>query len=311
MFSADEPRTSGSPNWDARRTVADQIAALPREHDSDLVFELTNGGERVGVARLSTSDQHVFMLSWQTDPDVSARALPRPLRLVVQAAFEDHHARRVEVRVPLISAPGSSSSDAAIAMRAGLRKEGIARSYVVIDGEPRDVTVFAAVAGDPAPDSPESFTAMLDSVLPMKRLIAHVIIRDADGRLLLCETTFKRDWELPGGIVEPSEAPTAGAKREVVEEIGVELPIGRLLVLDWLPPYLGWSDAIELLYDGGQHDSSFIDELTLDQTEIKAVRWCTLDEAIELVSPLNARRLPLLIPNLPAATVHLIDGRPS
>lgn len=308
MPSADEPQTTGG---GASSVDADQIAALPLGHDDDLVFELISRGESIGVATLSPTTAAVFVLFWQANPDVSARALPRPLRVVVQAAFDDHAARRVEVRVPLASGPGSSSTDAAVAMRAGLRKEGIARSSVLIDGEPRDVTVFAAVAGDPAPESPESFTAMLDSVLPMKRLIAHVIIRDTDGRLLLCQTTFKSDWELPGGIVEPGEAPMTGAEREVTEEIGIELPIGRLLVLDWLPPYLGWSDAIELLYDGGQHDSSFIDELTLDQTEIKAVRWCTLDEAIELVSPLNARRLPLLIPHLPAATVHLIDGSPS
>ena len=59
-------------------------------------------------------------------------------------------------------------------------------------------------------------------MLPKKRLIAHVLIRDPAGRVLLCETQFKQDWELPGGIVEPGEPPRVGANREVTEELGLK-----------------------------------------------------------------------------------------
>ena len=44
------------------------------------------------------------------------------------------------------------------------------------------------------------------------------------------------DWELPGGIVEPFETPRQGAIREVAEELGIDLAVGRLLVVDWMPP---------------------------------------------------------------------------
>ena len=50
----------------------------------------------------------------------------------------------------------------------------------------------------------DGFSGVMNTVLPKKRLIAHVLIRDPAGRVLLCETQFKRDWELPGGIVEPA-----------------------------------------------------------------------------------------------------------
>jgi 8-oxo-dGTP pyrophosphatase MutT (NUDIX family) len=76
----------------------------------------------------------------------------------------------------------------------------------------------------------------MNSALPKKRLIAHVLMRDVRDRVLLCETQFKKDWELPGGIVEPLEPPRLGAAREVAEELGIELEIGRLLVVDWMPP---------------------------------------------------------------------------
>jgi 8-oxo-dGTP pyrophosphatase MutT (NUDIX family) len=148
----------------------------------------------------------------------------------------------------------------------------------------------------------------MNSVLPRKRLIAHVLITDGANRLLLCETQFKPDWELPGGIVEPGEPPRLGAGREVLEELGVERPIGRLLVADWMPPYLGWEDAIELIFDGGVLRPDELDALVLQPSEIKQVQLCTLAEAAELVTPLAHRRLSVAMQLGPDQLAYLEDG---
>ena len=119
---------------------------------------------------------------------------------------------------------------------------------------------------------PHGFSGVMNSALPKKRLIAHVLLRDPAGRVLLCETQFKTDWELPGGIVEPYETPRQGAIREVTEELGIELAVGRLLVVDWMPPYLGWDDAIEMIFDGGLVDEDDLAAWSLQPTEIKRGR---------------------------------------
>jgi len=268
--------------------------------------ELFHGTTRVGAATVTEVRDGVAAIEWIAEPSASIGEYAGALRALIRRALDEHGFRRVEMSVPTDDARAIG-----IAMRTGIRREGIARQSMRRADELVDAAVFAAIMGDPATDTPAGYTHMLDSVLPKKRLISHVVMSDRDGRILLCKTTFKRDWELPGGIVEPGENPVEAARREVLEEIGVDIEVGRLLVLDWLPPYLGWGDAIELLYDGGDYDAAYLDSLVYDRREITGARWCTPDDAAALVSPLNARRLGLLSPVKPAATLHLQDGVPT
>jgi 8-oxo-dGTP pyrophosphatase MutT (NUDIX family) len=142
---------------------------------------------------------------------------------------------------------------------------------------------------------PHGFSGVLESLLPKKRLIAHALFRDEDGRVLLLETTYKEDWELPGGVVEPGEAPRAGAEREIQEEVGLVLELGQPLITDWMPPYLGWSDALELIFDGGILDLATTGTLTAQDGEIRDVHWVAPDDVPAHVSELSARRIALLL----------------
>lgn len=56
-----------------------------------------------------------------------------------------------------------------------------------------------------------------------------VIARDHRGRLLLVHDRDAQQWTLPGGIMEPDEAPADAAVRELWEETGVLVSIDRLL----------------------------------------------------------------------------------
>ena len=85
-----------------------------------------------------------------------------------------------------------------------------------------------------------------------------MLVRDPDGRVLLCQLTYKQDWDLPGGVVEVGESPQLAVAREVEEELGLAIPPGRLLLTDWLPPWSGWDDALCLVFDGGVHDASLV-----------------------------------------------------
>ncbi|MFF9277321.1 NUDIX domain-containing protein [Streptomyces griseosporeus] len=106
------------------------------------------------------------------------------------------------------------------------------------------------------------FAAYIAS-LPRVLAGAAALFRDAEGRVLLVEPNYREGWALPGGTIESDdgETPREGARRETLEEIGLDRPLGRLLAVDWVrgpgrPPLVAY------LYDGG----------VLGEDELKAIR---------------------------------------
>jgi len=55
------------------------------------------------------------------------------------------------------------------------------------------------------------------------------VVRDGDGRLLLQQRTDIGLWGLPGGAVEYGECVTDALRREVEEETGLTIDVGRLI----------------------------------------------------------------------------------
>jgi RimJ/RimL family protein N-acetyltransferase/8-oxo-dGTP pyrophosphatase MutT (NUDIX family) len=271
----------------------------------DFVVELAGETGPVGAVEVRRTTEGVGELSWTTyRPYRRRRVAQRAVRLLVAYAFGELGLDRLQVEID----PENHAS-ARVAIRLGFRREGRLRGSATVGGGRRDTFVYGLRRDDPAADTVLGWTSVMDSLLPKKRVIAHIVIRDPAGRVLLCQASYKRELELPGGVVEPNEDPAAGARRELHEELGVDLPLGELVAIDWLPPWQGWGDAIEFLYDGGVHEPELIDRLLPDGGEIVAVGWYDADQLDGLVSPLNQRRLPLVLAD-PDHLHQLRDGLP-
>ena len=150
------------------------------------------------------------------------------LTALVEEALDAHH--RVETLVDVDDEHGQR-----VATWSGLRREGVLRG-VTLDGATADRVVYSRLADDPPVSDPQGFRSLLNSFLPRKRAICQMLLRDGDGRVLLCQLTYKNDWDLPGGVVEVGESPHLAVGREVEEELGLTVPAGDLLLTDWLPP---------------------------------------------------------------------------
>lgn len=200
-------------------------------------------------------------------------------------AFEAAGARRAEVRLPADDAPRRRALH-----RAGFRLEGVLREGLLRAEGAVDVLCYARLASDEVTGA-RGFTAVMNTVTPRKRVISHLLLTDGEGRVCVLETTFKPDFELPGGILDVGESPRQGLVREIREELSHSLSIGRLLVVDWLAPYLGWEDAVELIFDGREIAPQSVTLLRPDLREIRAIHWLAPEAAIERMAPFARGRL--------------------
>ena len=219
------------------------------------------------------------------------------VRRVVDEALADHD--RVETWVP-----ADDPTAQRVATWSGLRREGVMR------GVGGDHIVYARLESDLPVSEPGGFRSLLNSFLPRKRAISQMLLRDPEGRVLMCHLTYKRDWDLPGGVVEVGESPQLAVAREVREELGLALAPGELLLTDWLPPWGGWDDAICLVFDGGTHDASILDAVVREEREIRSTRFCHLDEVRDRCADFTARRVEAALAHVDgAAAAYSESGR--
>ncbi|WP_341243208.1 NUDIX hydrolase [uncultured Nocardioides sp.] len=268
-------------------------------HDgAALLFSVLVDDEAVGSLAVVRKDASTVWLEGGLDDAHRGRGYAtRALRVLVDWSLTAEHegglgVTRVESRIP-VDAEGALR----VATRAGLRREGVER---VVPGEStaEGYVVLARLATDPPLSEPGAFRALLNSFLPRKRAISQMLVRDRDGRVLMCQLTYKQDWDLPGGVVEVGESPQVAVAREVTEELALEIPAGRLLLTDWLPTWGGWDDAICLVFDGGEHDASITEQIVEQAREIRSARFCTMDEVREHAAEFTARRVAAALANL-------------
>lgn len=258
-------------------------------------------------ADLTPVSPGVVRVTWSAD--LQAQGLGPSVEAVRDAlvlGFGDGH-QRIEALVD----PDDEAAQR-IATFSGLMREGVLRS--VADG--LDRIVYARVADDTPVEDPIGFRRLLNSFLPRKRAISQMLIRNsgqgsADDRVLLCQLTYKKDWDLPGGVVEVGESPMLAVSREVEEELGLKIPPGPLVLTDWLPAWGGWDDAVCLVFDGGVHDDTIIDQIVRQKREIRSARFCRIEEVHELCADFTARRIVSALINLSdtPGTAYTESGR--
>lgn len=104
--------------------------------------------------------------------------------------------------------------------------------------------------------------------LPKKRMGAGCLFFNERNEVLLVKPNYKPGWEIPGGVVEQNESPKQCCAREVLEEIGLNRAIGRLLVIDYSYPCEAKTESLMFVFDGGTLTESDISAIQLQNDEL-------------------------------------------
>jgi len=289
-------------------TEENQRQAIERWHrDYDdgrrvVSFVVEHRGQVAGTVEVRQKGDGNGELSWAVFPDHRGQGLAtRAMRLLIRYAFDELGLHRVAAY-----AEPDNRASLRTAGRVGLRREGIVRAAEECRGERRDHVQLARLATDPEPTSRDGFIGVLNAGLPTKRVIAQGLIHNSANEILLCELTYKQEWDLPGGVVDPNESPAHAIIREIGEELQIEVSPQSLVAVNWLPPWRGWDDATLFVFDLGV-DDDVIARALLEPRELRALHWCTLDQVERRAAPYVTRMVRRLAQQT-EGTAYLEDG---
>jgi 8-oxo-dGTP diphosphatase len=156
------------------------------------------------------------------------------------------------------------------------------------------------------PTDPATGTNLLPAAdwfasLPSVYVAAGALITDPGGRVLLVKPNYRDYWALPGGICEHGEPPHEGCARELCEELGMAIPVGRLLVINWAAPDGERPKSImHLVFDGG---------MLRDGTEIRLQREELDDSSFVAPGDVTSFLPSYAAPRVMAALRARADGR--
>lgn len=149
------------------------------------------------------------------------------------------------------------------------------------------------------------------ATLPRKRMAAGALFLDAAGRIYLVKPTYRAGWLIPGGVVEAGEAPSVTCRREVREELSIAPPIGRLLCVEYLSEYDGYTESVQFIFDGGVLAADLVAQIQLQVSELVEGCFVTAEEASRLLNSKLAVRVAYALDARATGRIHYLeDGQP-
>jgi len=123
---------------------------------------------------------------------------------------------------------------------------------------------------------------------PLRRLVTRaaspnwmagaVALIEWDGRWLMVDPVYREGWTLPGGLIDRGETPAEAIKRELVEELGVDVDV------DGVEPWILMDSAmrrIDVVFHATIAEDVDPSSITVRTPELGAVGWFSPDDLPE------------------------------
>ena len=132
---------------------------------------------------------------------------------------------------------------------------------------------------------------------------AAAVILDKEGKILLVRHNYgKYNWELPGGLSETNESADDTAKREVFEETGLEVTVGRLTGVYYEPNH----DMHHFAFRCNLDD---IKQPEPDSKEVTECKYFSIDNLPRPISDFTIKRIQEALNTDNKHLFHIIGQR--
>lgn len=132
--------------------------------------------------------------------------------------------------------------------------------------------------------------------LPTKRIAVGCLFFNSREELLILKTSYTKNWTIPGGCLNKGESPLEGLRREIKEEIGVELEIKKCLIIDSKKEIIGnyEDESLQIIFIGKKLNKNDIAKIKIDANEITEFKFKKIEEALKLLNLKIAKRIKSL-----------------
>ncbi|MDX1607803.1 MAG: NUDIX hydrolase [Candidatus Spechtbacterales bacterium] len=110
------------------------------------------------------------------------------------------------------------------------------------------------------------------------RSVSAALFFDEKGKILIVKPSYRDDWLVAGGHSEEGESPRQTCKREIKEELGLDIEPGKLLCIDYLVEPHPQKESFEFIFEGGVLSREKIKNIELEEDEIEEYKFVQLQE---------------------------------
>ncbi len=128
--------------------------------------------------------------------------------------------------------------------------------------------------------------------IPKKWAGSAALFFNSENNILLVKPTYRDHWLPVGGSIDMEESPLQAVRREVKEEIGIDLINPTLLCVQYYhaeDKIKG--DRFQFLFDGGVLNGEQIASIKLPPGELSEYRFFSLDGALQVLGRTNRERV--------------------
>jgi ADP-ribose pyrophosphatase YjhB (NUDIX family) len=123
-----------------------------------------------------------------------------------------------------------------------------------------------------------------------KRVVtAGALLLDQESNIMVLRVSYRSTGAIPGGVLHRLEKPKVGAEREILEELGIKVKLGRVLCMASDTVFDNTTDALRVIFEGPRMTDDLLSQISFADKEVIGYHFVPVDQLDKYLAPNLAR----------------------